>query len=163
MFWMGEYHADSLRVDAVASMLYLDYSREQGEWEPNEYGGNENLAAVSFIKDFNAAIYANYEGTHTIAEESTAFSGVTNPVDQGGLGFGMKWMMGWMHDTLNYFGTDPIFRKYHQNNITFSIVYAFSENFCLPLSHDEVVHGKGSIMQRMPGDEWQRFANLRFL
>ncbi|MCB0647541.1 MAG: 1,4-alpha-glucan branching protein GlgB [Saprospiraceae bacterium] len=163
MFWMGEYHADSLRVDAVASMLYLDYSREQGEWEPNEYGGNENLAAVSFIKDFNAAIYANYEGTHTIAEESTAFSGVTNPVDQGGLGFGMKWMMGWMHDTLNYFGTDPIFRKYHQNNITFSIVYAFSENFCLPLSHDEVVHGKGSIMQRMPGDEWQRFANLRCL
>ncbi len=161
IFWMGEYHADSLRVDAVASMLYLDYSREAGEWSPNEYGGNENLAAVSFIKDFNAAVYANFPGTHTIAEESTAFSGVTNPVDMGGLGFGMKWMMGWMHDTLDYFSKDAIFRKYHQNNITFSIVYAFSENFLLPLSHDEVVHGKGSIMRRMPGDEWQRFANLR--
>jgi 1,4-alpha-glucan branching enzyme len=163
LFWMQEYHADGLRVDAVASMLYLDYSRNDGDWSPNEYGGKENLAAISFIKELNAALYENFPGTHMIAEESTAFAGVTQPVSSGGLGFGMKWMMGWMHDTLNYFKREPIHRRYHQNNITFSIVYAFSENFVLPLSHDEVVHGKGSILRRMPGDEWQRFANLRTL
>jgi 1,4-alpha-glucan branching enzyme len=163
LFWMHEYHADGLRVDAVASMLYLDYSRNDGDWTPNEYGGKENLAAISLIKELNAALYEACPGTHMIAEESTAFAGVTQPVSSGGLGFGMKWMMGWMHDTLNYFKREPIHRKYHQNNITFSLVYAFSENFVLPLSHDEVVHGKGSILRRMPGDEWQRFANLRTL
>lgn len=163
LFWMHEYHADGLRVDAVASMLYLDYSRNDGDWEPNEFGGKENLAAISLIKDLNTALYENFPDTHMIAEESTAFAGVTNPVDKGGLGFGMKWMMGWMHDTLNYFKREPVHRKYHQDNITFSMVYAFSENFVLPLSHDEVVHGKGSIIRRMPGDEWQRFANLRAL
>jgi len=163
IFWLEQYHIDGLRVDAVASMLYLDYSREEGEWEPNEYGGNENLAAISFLQDFNKEVYGSFPDVQTIAEESTAFNGVTKPVHLGGLGFGMKWMMGWMHDTLNYFKKDPIHRKYHQNDITFSLTYAFTENFMLPLSHDEVVYGKNSILGRMPGDEWQRFANLRLL
>ncbi|MFD0990493.1 1,4-alpha-glucan branching protein GlgB [Mariniflexile jejuense] len=163
VFWMEQYHADALRVDAVASMLFLDYSREDGEWEPNIYGGRENLAAIAFLKELNQEIYASFPDVQTIAEESTAFPGVSKPVFLGGLGFGMKWMMGWMHDTLEYFGKDPIYRKYHQNDITFSLAYAFSENFMLPLSHDEVVYGKNSILGRMPGDEWQRFANLRLL
>jgi 1,4-alpha-glucan branching enzyme len=162
-FWMEQYHADALRVDAVASMLFLDYSREDGEWEPNIYGGRENLAAIEFLKELNQEMYASFPDTQTIAEESTAFPGVSKPVFLGGLGFGMKWMMGWMHDTLDYFGKDPIYRKYHQNDITFSLAYVFSENFMLPLSHDEVVYGKNSILGRMPGDEWQRFANLRLL
>ncbi len=163
LFWLEKYHTDCLRVDAVASMLYLDYSREEGGWEPNIYGERENLAAVSFLKEFNQAVYENFDGVQTIAEESTAFPGVTKPVSEGGLGFGMKWMMGWMHDTLEYFAKDPIHRKFHQNEITFSLAYAFTENFMLPLSHDEVVYGKNSILGRMPGDEWQRFANLRLL
>ena len=163
LFWLDMYHADGLRVDAVASIIYLDYSREEGEWEPNIYGGNENLAAVSFLKDFNQAVYENFEGVQTIAEESTAFHGVTKPVSEGGLGFGMKWMMGWMHDTLEYFAKDPLYRKHHQNDISFSLTYAFTENFMLPLSHDEVVYGKKSIVSKQPGDEWQRFANLRLL
>jgi len=163
LFWLENYHIDGLRVDAVASMIYLDYSREDGEWEPNEKGGNENLAAISFLQEFNEAVYENYEGVQTIAEESTAFSGVTRAVASGGLGFGMKWMMGWMHDTLDYFAKDPVYRRHHQNDITFSLAYAFTENFMLPLSHDEVVYGKRSILGRMPGDEWQRFANLRLL
>ncbi|WP_158846392.1 1,4-alpha-glucan branching protein GlgB [Algibacter sp. L1A34] len=162
-FWMDQYHADGLRVDAVASMLFLDYSREEGEWEPNIYGGRENLAAIDFLKELNQEIYASFPDVQTIAEESTAFPGVSKPVFLGGLGFGMKWMMGWMHDTLEYFAKDPVYRKYHQNDITFSLAYAFSENFMLPLSHDEVVYGKNSIIGRMPGDEWQRFANLRLL
>ena len=163
IFWMDQYHADALRVDAVASMLFLDYSREDGQWEPNIYGGRENLAAIEFLKELNKEIYASFPDVQTIAEESTAFPGVSKPVFLGGLGFGMKWMMGWMHDTLDYFSKDPIYRKYHQNDITFSLAYAFSENFMLPLSHDEVVYGKNSILGRMPGDEWQRFANLRLL
>jgi len=163
LFWLEHYHIDGLRVDAVASMIYLDYSREDGEWDPNEFGGNENLAAISFLKEFNEAVYSNYNDVQTIAEESTAFPGVTKPVSIGGLGFGMKWMMGWMHDTLHYFARDPIHRQYHQNEITFSLAYAFTENFMLPLSHDEVVYGKNSILGRQPGDEWQRFANLRLL
>lgn len=163
LFWLGVYHADGLRVDAVASMLYLDYSRKANEWIPNIYGGNENLEAISFLKEFNETVYREYPDTITIAEESTAWSGVSRPVYTGGLGFGQKWMMGWMHDALNYFKNDPVYRRYHHNQITFSIIYAFSENFMLPLSHDEVVHGKGSLIQRMPGDEWQRFANLRLL
>ncbi len=163
VYWSKMCHADGLRVDAVASMIYLDYSREEGEWEPNEFGGNENLAAISFIKDFNLAVYSENRGFHTMAEESTSFTGVTRPTYNGGLGFGMKWMMGWMNDTLVYFQKDPIYRKHHQNNITFSFVYAFTENFLLPLSHDEVVHGKKSMLSKMPGDEWNRFANLRTL
>jgi 1,4-alpha-glucan branching enzyme len=163
VFWMDQYHADGLRVDAVASMLFLDYSREDGEWEPNIYGGRENLAVISFLKELNEEIYASFPDVQTIAEESTAFPMVSKPTFVGGLGFGMKWMMGWMHDTLEYFGKDPIYRKYHQNDITFSLAYAFTENFMLPLSHDEVVYGKNSILGRMPGDEWQRFANLRLL
>ena len=163
IFWMDLYHIDALRVDAVASMLYLDYSREEGEWEPNEFGGRENLDAVSFIKDLNAEIYKKFEGVQTIAEESTSFPMVSKPIYMGGLGFGMKWMMGWMHDTLEYFQKDSIYRKHHQNDITFSMTYAFTENFLLPLSHDEVVYGKKSILGKMPGDEWQRFANLRLL
>ena len=163
IFWLDKYHIDGLRVDAVASMLYLDYSREDGEWEPNEYGGRENLDAISFLKDFNTEVYASFEGVQTIAEESTAFPMVTKPENLGGLGFGMKWMMGWMHDTLEYFQEDSINRKYHHNKITFSLAYAFTENFMLPLSHDEVVYGKHSILGRMPGDKWQKLANLRLL
>lgn len=163
LFWLDLYHADALRVDAVASMLFLDYSREDGEWEPNIYGEKENLEAISFLKEFNEAVYGAFPDVQTIAEESTAFPGVSKPVFLNGLGFGMKWMMGWMHDTLEYFSKDPIHRKYHQNEITFSLAYAFTENYMLPLSHDEVVYGKNSILGRMPGDEWQRFANLRLL
>lgn len=163
LFWLDRYHADGLRVDAVASMLYLDYSRNHGEWEPNVFGGNENLEAVSFLKEFNEAVYSHFPDTQTIAEESTSFAGVSRPVYAGGLGFGMKWMMGWMHDTLKYFAQDPIHRKYHHQQITFSLIYAFTENFMLPFSHDEVVYGKGSILDKMPGDEWQKFANLRLL
>ena len=163
MFWMDQFHIDALRVDAVASMIYLDYSREDGEWEPNIYGNNENLDAISFLKEMNQHLYGSFDGIQTIAEESTAFSGVSRPVDLGGLGFGMKWMMGWMHDTLEYFKKEPIYRKHHQNDITFSMTYAFSENFMLPFSHDEVVYGKQSLLYRMPGDEWQKFANLRLL
>jgi len=163
IFWLEQYHADGLRVDAVASMLFLDYSREDGEWEPNEFGGKENLAAISFLKELNEEVYKSFPDVQTIAEESTAFPMVSKPTSMGGLGFGMKWMMGWMHDTLEYFGKDPMYRSHHQNDITFSLAYAFSENFMLPLSHDEVVYGKKSILGRMPGDEWQRFANLRLL
>ncbi|MGV6846316.1 MAG: 1,4-alpha-glucan branching protein GlgB [Lutibacter sp.] len=163
LFWLDQYHIDGLRVDAVASMLFLDYSRNEGEWEPNIFGGRENLEAISFLKDLNMAIYAAFPDVQTIAEESTAFPNISSPVYANGLGFGMKWMMGWMHDTLNYFQKDPIYRKYHQNDISFSLTYAFTENFMLPLSHDEVVHGKNSILGKMPGDEWQRFANLRLL
>lgn len=161
LFWVEHYHIDAIRVDAVASMLYLDYSRKQGEWLPNEYGRNENLEAISFLKELNEALYRYFPKVQVIAEESTSWAGVSRPVSAGGLGFGMKWMMGWMHDTLNYFSKDPIYRQFHQNDITFSIFYAFSENFMLPLSHDEVVHGKGSLINRMPGDSWQQFANLR--
>ncbi len=163
LFWLHHYHVDGLRVDAVASMLYLDYSRRDGEWEPNIFGGRENLDTISFLKDFNEAVYANYEGVQTIAEESTSFPMVSRPTFAGGLGFGMKWMMGWMHDTLHYFQKETVYRKYHQNELTFSMTYAFSENFMLPLSHDEVVYGKHSIAGRMPGDEWQKYANLRLL
>jgi 1,4-alpha-glucan branching enzyme len=163
VFWLEQYHADGLRVDAVASMLFLDYSRKDGEWEPNIYGGRENLAVISFLKELNEEIYASFPDVQTIAEESTAFPMVSKPTFVGGLGFGMKWMMGWMHDTLDYFSKDPIYRKYHHNEITFSLAYAFTENFMLPLSHDEVVYGKKSLLGRMPGDEWQRFANLRLL
>ncbi|MFS4456869.1 1,4-alpha-glucan branching protein GlgB [Maribacter sp. 2304DJ31-5] len=163
LFWLEQYHVDGLRVDAVASMLYLDYSREDGEWEPNMYGNNEHLEAISFIRELNREVYASFDGVQTIAEESTAFKGVSKPVDLGGLGFGMKWMMGWMHDTLEYFKKESVYRKHHQNDITFSMTYAFTENFMLPFSHDEVVYGKQSLIYRMPGDEWQRFANLRLL
>ena len=160
---MDQFHADGLRVDAVASMLYLDYSREEGEWEPNIYGNNENLEAISFIREFNQEVYSSFKGIQTIAEESTSFSMVSKPVSIGGLGFGMKWMMGWMHDTLEYFKKEPIYRTHHQNDLTFSMTYAFTENFMLPFSHDEVVYGKQSLLYKMPGDEWQRFANLRLL
>ncbi len=163
VYWLEEFHIDGLRVDAVASMLYLDYSRKHGEWIPNQYGGNENLEAISFLKEMNEVVYSMFPDAITIAEESTSWSGVSRPTYLGGLGFGQKWMMGWMHDTLHYFQLDPVHRKYHQNEITFSIMYAFTENFMLPLSHDEVVHGKGSLFGRMPGDEWRRFANLRLL
>jgi 1,4-alpha-glucan branching enzyme len=163
IFWLQHYHADALRVDAVASMLYLDYSRKDGEWEPNIFGGRENLDTISFLKEFNEAVYSSFEGVQTIAEESTSFPMVSRPTFVGGLGFGMKWMMGWMHDTLEYFQKETVYRKYHQNDLTFSMTYTFSENFMLPLSHDEVVYGKKSIAGRMPGDEWQKFANLRLL
>jgi len=163
LFWLDRYHIDGLRVDAVASMLYLDYSRNHGEWDPNEFGGNHNLDAISFLKEFNTTVYSNFPDVQTIAEESTSFTGVSRPVYTDGLGFGMKWMMGWMHDTLDYFKQDPIYRKYYQNQLTFSLVYAFTENFMLPFSHDEVVYGKGSMLNKMPGDDWQKFANLRLL
>ncbi|MDF3049949.1 MAG: 1,4-alpha-glucan-branching enzyme, partial [Pseudonocardia sp.] len=163
LFWLDEYHVDGLRVDAVASMLYLDYSRPEGQWLPNIYGGRENLDAVSFLQEMNATVYRHHPGVMTIAEESTAWPGVTRPTHLGGLGFGFKWNMGWMHDTLSYIGKDPIYRGYHHNQMTFSLVYAFSENYVLPLSHDEVVHGKGSLWERMPGDAWNKAAGLRAL
>ncbi|MFA0963997.1 1,4-alpha-glucan branching protein GlgB [Roseivirga sp. BDSF3-8] len=163
LYWLDKYHIDGLRVDAVASMLYLDYSRNEGEWIPNEHGGRENLESIQFLQEFNTATYGKFPDTFTVAEESTAWPNVSRPVDMGGLGFGMKWMMGWMHDTLDYFSKDPVYRRYHQGEITFSIVYAFTENFMLPLSHDEVVHGKGPLFDKMPGDDWQKFANLRAL
>ena len=163
LFWLELFHADGLRVDAVASMLYLDYSRKEGEWIPNQHGGNENLEAISFLREFNEVVYENFPDVVTIAEESTAWPSVSKPTYIGGLGFGQKWMMGWMHDTLHYFKLDPVHRKYHQDEISFSIIYAFTENFMLPLSHDEVVHGKGSLLSRMPGDEWRKVANLRLM
>jgi 1,4-alpha-glucan branching enzyme len=163
MLWLDKYHADGLRVDAVASMLYLDYSRKQGEWIPNKFGGRENLDAIDFLRRFNQEVYKEHPDVQTTAEESTSWPMVSRPVYLGGLGFGMKWDMGWMHDTLEYFRNDPIHRKYHHNKLTFRMLYSFHENFVLPLSHDEVVHGKGSLIGKMPGDEWQRFANLRLL
>jgi len=161
--WIRTYHADGLRVDAVASMLYLDYSRKAGEWDPNPYGGREDLDAIAFLRELNAGVYADHPGVQTIAEESTAWGGVSRPVEWGGLGFGFKWDMGWMHDTLGYMARDPVHRRWHHGELTFRAVYAFTENFVLPLSHDEVVHGKGSLLAKMPGDDWQKRANLRLL
>ena len=163
MFWLDHYHVDGLRVDAVASMLYLDYSRKPGEWLPNQYGGRENLDAIEFLRQFNQEVYREYPDAETFAEESTAWPMVSRPVYLGGLGFGFKWDMGWMHDTLEYFRQDPIYRRYHHDKLTFRMLYGFTENFVLPLSHDEVVHGKGSLLGKMNGDEWQKFANLRLL
>ena len=161
LYWLKEYHVDGLRVDAVASMLYRDYSRNEGEWVPNKHGGRENLEAIDMLQRMNAAVYGEVDGIMTVAEESTSFPGVSRPVDTGGLGFGYKWNMGWMNDTLEYIKLEPVYRKYHHHQMTFGLHYAFSENFILPISHDEVVHGKGSMLARMPGNEWERFANLR--
>ena len=163
LYWMDQFHIDALRVDAVASMIYLNYSREEGEWVPNKYGGRENLDAISFLQELNTVVYDQFPGAFTVAEESTSWPGVTAPVYVGGLGFAFKWNMGWMHDTLNYFSKDAVYRGYHHNDLTFSMLYEYSENFVMPLSHDEVVHLKGSLLTKMPGDEWQRAANLRLL
>jgi 1,4-alpha-glucan branching enzyme len=163
MHWLDHFHADGLRVDAVASMLYLDYSRGPGEWIPNKYGGREDLEAIEFVRQLNEAVYSRFPGVQTLAEESTAWPGVSRPTYVGGLGFGFKWDMGWMHDTLRYLSRDPMFRKYHHNELTFRALYSGTENFVFPLSHDEVVHGKGSLIGKMPGDDWQKFANLRLL
>ncbi|HEY3110643.1 MAG TPA: 1,4-alpha-glucan branching protein GlgB, partial [Chloroflexota bacterium] len=163
LFWLDVYHADGLRIDAVASALYLDYSRKEGEWIPNKFGGRENLEAVAFFQQFNQDVYSSHDDVQTIAEESTSWPGVSRPTYLGGLGFGLKWDMGWMHDTLHYMQRDPIYRVYHHNNLTFRMLYAFTENFVLSLSHDEVVHGKGSLLDKMPGDVWQKMANLRLL
>ncbi|MGI9274559.1 MAG: hypothetical protein ACR2PT_06860 [Endozoicomonas sp.] len=161
LYWLDEFHIDGLRVDAVASMLYLDYSRESGQWQPNIHGGNEHMEAVEFLHRLNESVQACFPDCLTIAEESTSWPGVSRAVDQGGLGFDFKWSMGWMHDSLEYMKRAPEYRKYHHNELSFSMVYAYNENFVLPLSHDEVVHGKGSLLDRMPGDDWQKFASLR--
>ena len=163
LYWLESFHVDALRVDAVASMLYLDYSRQPGEWLRNRHGGRENLEAIDFLREVNALVAAERPGCFTMAEESTAWPGVTRPPHEGGLGFAFKWNMGWMHDTLTYFATDPLYRNYHQGQLTFAMVYEYSERFVMPLSHDEVVHLKGSLLAKMPGDLWQRFANLRLL
>ncbi len=163
LYWLREFHVDGLRVDAVSSIIYLDYDREDGEWLPNIYGGNENLESTAFLRRFNTVVYGEFPDVMTIAEESTAYGGVTTPVSHGGLGFGFKWNMGWMHDTLEFMRRDPLYRNHHLNEISFGLIYAFTENFVLPLSHDEVVHGKGSLLAKMPGGDYEKFANLRLL